>query len=188
MKKIYNYILRFREKILKLYIIELYEKYNKIFSIDDTNFIDDNVIGILNPNYRLATEKLNLILCMLNKNNIQSGGGAKFNYEKQQYIQQINFLQQKIFNLAQTNTLLMQQLQQYQLDKKILEIEKTNITDKLLFFDKSLEIITKSISNNISNGEHRINVLNSYMKPHNPINLNIELNGEAINKHLLISK
>jgi len=162
----YNYIWRTREKVLKLYLIELYEKYQNILSQPENNFLDEDIIAIIDPNYKLIIEKLNLAQCKLNKDQIQIGGN--FNniqyYPKQQYIQQINILQQKIFALASNNVFLTQQLQQCNLDKRLMSIEKSSMADKLLFFDKSLETVANAISNNISNGNQRLNILSEFIK------------------------
>jgi hypothetical protein len=167
--KIYNYILRMRIKVLKLYLIEIYEKYQNILSFNDNNFLDEDTISILEPNYKLVIEKLNLALCKLGRTNIQIGAGkSEFNFDKVQYIQQINFLQQKIMYLSNHNTQLSQQLQQCGMNNKLLEVEKSSMADKLLFFDKSLETVAKSISNNISNGEQRLNLLSEFIKSKKP--------------------
>jgi hypothetical protein len=165
-KKMYKYIWRTREKVLKLYLIELYEKYHNIFSPSEDNFLDEDIVGLIDPTYNLIIEKLNLTQCKLNKNQIQLGGNinSEFNFPKQQYIQQINILQQKIFTLASSNTFLTQQLQQCDFDKKLLEVEKSSMADKLLFFDKSLETVAQAISNNITNGQHRLNILSEFIK------------------------
>ena len=168
-KKMYNYIWRTREKILKLYLIELYEKYQNILSQPENNFLDEDIVAIIDPNYKLIVEKLNLAQCKLNKDQIQIQIGGNFNnvqYSRysQQYIQQINILQQKIFALASNNVFLTQQLQQCNLDKKLMSIEKSSMADKLLFFDKSLETVANAISNNISNGNQRLNILSEFIK------------------------
>ena len=59
-KKMYNYIWRTREKVLKLYLIELYEKYQNILSQPENNFLDEDIVAIIDPNYKLIVEKLNL--------------------------------------------------------------------------------------------------------------------------------
>ena len=168
-KKMYNYIWRTREKVLKLYLIELYEKYQNILSQPENNFLDEDIVAIIDPNYKLIVEKLNLTQCKLNKDQIQIQIGGNFNniqYSRysQQYIQQINILQQKIFALASNNSFLTQQLQQCNLDKKLMSIEKSSMADKLLFFDKSLETVANAISNNISNGNQRLNILSEFVK------------------------
>ena len=165
-KKMYNYIWRTREKVLKLYLIELYEKYHNVFSPSEENFLDEDIVAIIDPNYNLIVEKLNLTQCKLNKDQIQIGGNnnSAFNVPKQLYINQINMLQQKIFALASNNSFLIQQLQQCNLDKKLLEVEKSSMADKLLFFDKSLETVAQAISNNITSGEHRLNILSEFIK------------------------
>jgi len=162
----YNYIWRTREKVLKLYLIELYEKYHNVFSPSEENFLDEDIVAIIDPNYNLIVEKLNLTQCKLNKDQIQIGGNnnSAFNVPKQLYINQINMLQQKIFALASNNSFLIQQLQQCNLDKKLLEVEKSSMADKLLFFDKSLETVAQAISNNITSGEHRLNILSEFIK------------------------
>lgn len=170
----YNYIWQIREKILKLYLIELYEKYQNILSLSENNFLDEDILSIIDPNYKLIIEKLKLIKCKLNKDqdniiyqkqyivHIQTGGNM--NFTKQQYINHINILQQKLYILANNNVYLTQQLQQCNLDKKILEIEKSSMADKLIFFDKSLDTVAQSISNNISNGDNRLNTLSEILK------------------------
>ena len=165
-KKMYNYIWRTREKVLKLYLIELYDKYQNILSLSENNFLDEDNISIIDPNYKLIIEKLNLTQCKLNKKQIQIGGNINhaLYFPKQQYINQINILQQKIFQLASNNSFLIQQLQQCNLDKKLLEVEKTSMADKLLFFDKSLETVANAISNNINNGNQRMNILSEFIK------------------------
>jgi hypothetical protein len=165
-KKMYNYIWRTREKVLKLYLIELYEKYQNILSQPENNFLDEDIVAIIDPNYKLIVEKLNLTQCKLNKDQIQIGGNFNnVQYSpKQQYIQQINILQQKIFALASNNVFLTQQLQQCNLDKRLMSIEKSSMADKLLFFDKSLETVANAISNNISNGNQRLNILSEFVK------------------------
>lgn len=165
-KKMYNYIWRTREKVLKLYLIELYEKYQNILSQPENNFLDEDIVAIIDPNYKLIVEKLNLTQCKLNKDQIQIGGNFNnIQYSsKQQYIQQINILQQKIFALASNNSFLTQQLQQCNLDKRLMSIEKSSMADKLLFFDKSLETVANAISNNISNGNQRLNILSEFVK------------------------
>ena len=182
-KKMYNYICRTREKVLKLYLIELYEKYQNILSHSDENFLDEYIVVIIDPNYRLIVEKLNLTQCKLNKDKIQIGGNinSAFNFPKQQYIHQINILQQKIFMLASNNDFLTQQLQQCNLDKKLLEIEKSSMADKLLFFDKSLETVANAISNNITNGEQRLNILSEFVKTKKSDNVGIDKKETTIN-------
>lgn len=162
--KLYKYMLSIREKILKLYLFELYDKYRYIYSFNNKNFLDDEIISIIDPHYNLVIEKLNLILCKLSKIQIKQIGGSNIDYNKNQYIEQIKNLQQKIFILANNNNFLTQQLQQCQINMKLLANDRANMADKLLFFDKSLDTITQAISNNISNGEQRINMLSSFIK------------------------
>ena len=166
--KIYNYILRMRIKVLKLYLIEIYEKYQNLLSFNNNNFLDEEIISIIEPDYNLVIEKLNLALCKLGRSSIQIGGSktqkTQFNFDKNQYINQINQMQQRIMYLSNYNAQLSQQLQQCGMNNKLLEIEKSSLADKLLFFDKSLETVAQAISNNISNGEQKISLLSEFIK------------------------
>jgi hypothetical protein len=187
--KIYNYILRMRIKVLKLYLIEIYEKYQNLLSFNNNNFLDEEMISIIEPDYKLVIEKLNLALCKLGRSNIQIGGSktqkTQFNFDKNQYINQINQMQQRIMYLSNYNAQLSQQLQQCGMNNKLLEIEKSSLADKLLFFDKSLETVAQAVSNNISNGEQKINLLSEFIKskksdPAKEHTVNLIIDGDKI--------
>jgi len=156
--KLIKYIYTIEQKILKVCLLELEEEnsdidlstnLNYIFFQNKLNDIETkmNLLGINNYQYILI------------KKTHQNGGKHS---SKNEYLNQISVLQQKIMYLMQQNQYLNTQLQQCNLNTKVNDIEKANLTDKLLFFDKSLEIVAHSISNNISNGMERINILNNY--------------------------
>ena len=178
------------------------------------NFFDINLISIIDPTFQKIKSKLfdvemklqmlkisadfdsniishRYILAKIDKI-IQHGGKKTSNpitvrNSADHYINQINILQQKIMSLAQQNQFLMNQLQQCNINQKISDIEKNNLTDKLLFFDKSLEVVAQSISNNISNGVERLNVLNSHIKAVDskkaePKTINIQIDATATTK------
>lgn len=156
--KLIRYIYTIEQKILKVCLLEIEEKNSDIDLSTNSNYIffqnklNDietkmNLLGINNYQYVLI------------KKTSQNGG--KYS-NKNEYLNQISVLQQKIMYLMQQNQYLNSQLQQCNLNTKVNDIEKANLTDKLLFFDKSLEIVAHSISNNISNGMERINILNNY--------------------------
>jgi len=156
--KLIKYIYTIEQKILKVCLLEieennldidLYTNSNYIFFQNKLNDIETkmNLLGINNYQYVLI------------KKTFQNGGKHT---NKNEYLNQISVLQQKIMYLMQQNQYLNSQLQQCNLNTKVNDIEKANLTDKLLFFDKSLEIVAHSISNNISNGMERINILNNY--------------------------
>jgi hypothetical protein len=85
-------------------------------------------------------------------------------------------LQQKIIQLANSNNYLSQQLQQCNLNTKLLEVEKSSMADKLLFFDRSLETVAQAISNNISSGEQRINMLADLINKNKTANREANIN------------
>jgi hypothetical protein len=192
--RIIKYIYKMRQKILKLSLNEILYKYHNIGTFSNgknlnDNFFDINLLSIIDPIFNKIKTKLfdvELKLQMLKISDdldnrsyhyvlvnidkiIQNGGKKSTNINtvrksSEHYINEINILQQKIMTLAQQNQFLMNQLQQCNINQKISDIEKNNLTDKLLFFDKSLEVVAQSISNNISNGAERLNILNNHIK------------------------
>lgn len=241
-ENILKYIFMMRQKILKVYLLDLIEhSINKDNNNDSTIYNDLNISNNLNNQLYIIKTKINnidTILHNLNKKYIlvhiselhtklnQLGGKKnklllidpmQIQQHKQYYMNQIELLQNKIIQMTQQNQILISQQKIFQMTQqnlqlneqnkliqmvqqnqslmdqlslcntniKISNIEKDSLNDKLLFFEKSLDTVAQSISNNISNGKERIETLHAHIKNTKNIIFDVNLKVNDVKQEVL---
>jgi hypothetical protein len=174
------YIYTIRKKILKLYIKIIFLNYKNIVSKDDANFFNINDLSFIDNNYlNIINRLINVIKFIDNIKNNQLGGDKKQKYSDEEN-EKIRQLKKKIDQLTKRIIMMQQQqmilnnnnkmslykaavyqnaliqqntnLTQCKADNEILTNDNSNLKEKILFFDKSLEILSKELDKNLSNG------------------------------------
>jgi hypothetical protein len=202
------YIYTIRKKILKLYIKIISFNYKNIVSKDDANFFNIYDLSFIDNSYVNVINRLIDVIKLINdtKNN-QIGGerkkkqkySDKENEEIKQLKKKIDELKQRIvimqkqqIYLNNSNQMMLYKAEMYKsgllqhhadltqckADKEILTNDNSNLKEKILFFDKSLEILSKEIDTNLSNGILHLNTyedkIDTIPREHKTI-VNIEL-------------
>ena len=201
------YIYTIRKKILKLYIKIISFNYKNIISKDDANFFNIYDLSFIDNSFVNVINRLIDVIKLINdtKNN-QIGGerkkqkySDKENEEIKQLKKKIDELKQRIvimekqqIYLNNSNQMMLYKAEMYKngliqnhadltqckADKEILTNDNSNLKEKILFFDKSLEILSKEIDTNLSNGILHLNTyenkIDTNSREHKTI-VNIEL-------------
>lgn len=201
------YIYTIRKKILKLYIKIISFNYKNIISKDDANFFNIYDLSFIDNSFVNVINRLIDVIKLINdtKNN-QIGGerkkqkySDKENEEIKQLKKKIDELKQRIvimekqqIYLNNSNQMMLYKAEMYKngliqnhadltqckADKEILTNDNSNLKEKILFFDKSLEILSKEIDINLSNGILHLNTyenkIDTNSREHKTI-VNIEL-------------